>query len=109
MKSHESSIITLSDKLALKARKDIFEIMNNYPSTAEEKERSLGLFLRGSLLARIFGTREIYEKIIDIPGSIIDVGTWRGQTAVICENLRAIFEPMHLNRRIIAFDTFYRI
>ena len=106
MKNHESSVITLSDKLALNARKEIFEIMNNYPSTDEEKERSLGLFLRGSLLARIFGTREIYEKIVNIPGSIIDVGTWRGQTAVICENLRAIFEPLHLNRRIIAFDTF---
>lgn len=106
MKNHESSVITLSDKLALNAREKIFEIMNNYPSTDEEKERSLGLFLRGSLMARIFGTREVYEKIVDIPGSIIDVGTWRGQTAVICENLRAIFEPLHLNRRIIAFDTF---
>jgi len=106
MKTHESSVITLSDKLALNARKEIFKIMNNYPSSDEEKERSLGLFLRGSLLARIFGTREVYERIVDIPGSIIDVGTWRGQTAVICENLRAIFEPLHLNRRIIAFDTF---
>ena len=34
------------------------------------------------------------------------MGTWRGQTAVICENLRSIFEPMNFNRRIIAFDTF---
>jgi len=56
MKTHESSVITLSDKLALNARKEIFKIMNNYPSSDEEKERSLGLFLRGSLLARIFGT-----------------------------------------------------
>jgi hypothetical protein len=106
MQKHESSIISLSDKNALNAREELFKIMNNYPSTDDEKERSLGLFIRGSLLARIFGIREVYEKIVSIPGSIIDLGTWRGQTAVICENMRAIFEPLHFNRRIIAFDTF---
>ena len=106
MKKHESSIISHSDQSALKAREELFKIMNNYPATNDEKERSLGLFLRGSLLARIFGIREVYEKIVHLPGAIIDLGTWRGQTAVICENLRAIFEPLHFNRRIIAFDTF---
>ncbi|MCA1977685.1 MAG: hypothetical protein LDL19_00460, partial [Thiobacillus sp.] len=39
-------------------------------------------------------------------GIVMDVGTWRGQTAVVCENLRAIFEPLHFNRRIVCFDTF---
>ena len=29
-----------------------------------------------------------------------------GQTAVICENLRAIYEPLNFNRRIFLFDTF---
>ena len=106
MQKHESSIISLSENNALLAREELFKIMKSYPSTDDEKERSLGLFLRGSLLARIFGIREIYEKIVQIPGSIIDLGTWRGQTAVICENLRAIFEPMNMNRRVIALDTF---
>lgn len=106
MKKHESSVLTLSDNFSLQARKDIFQLMNTYPSTDEEKERSLGLFLRGSLLARLFAIRELYELIVDKPGAIFDVGTWRGQTAVLCENLRAIFEPLHLNRRIVAFDTF---
>lgn len=106
MQKHESSIISLSDQESIKAREELFQIMNNYPSTDDEKERSLGLFLRGSLLARIFGIREVYEKIVNLPGCIIDLGTWRGQTAVVCENLRAIFEPLHFNRRIVAFDTF---
>jgi hypothetical protein len=80
--------------------------MNTYRATEDEKERSLGLFLRGSLLARILAITDIYKKIIDIPGAIFDVGTWRGQTAVVCENLRAIYEPLHFNRRIVCFDTF---
>lgn len=106
MKKHESSIISLSNSESIDARTRLFEIMNQYPASDDEKERSLGLFLRGSLLARIFGIREVYEKIVNLPGVVIDLGTWRGQTAVVCENLRAIFEPLHFNRRIIAFDTF---
>lgn len=106
MQEHESSKTTLSSSLSLKSREKLFELMNNYPSSDDEKERSLFLFIRGSLMARLFGVQEVYQKIINIPGCIIDVGTWRGQTAVMCENLRSIYETLNLNRRIIAFDTF---
>ncbi|HYD82302.1 MAG TPA: TylF/MycF/NovP-related O-methyltransferase [Paucimonas sp.] len=103
---HESAVMSYSSDQSIDARMEIFRLMNSYQATDEEKERSLGLFLRGSLLARIFAIADIYRKIVDIPGSILDVGTWRGQTAVVCENLRAIFEPLHFNRRIVCFDTF---
>jgi len=103
---HESTVMTYSDRESVKAREELFGLMKNYQATDEEFERSLGLFIRGSLLARFFAVREIYEQILDLPGMIFDLGTWRGQTAVLCENLRAIFEPMHFNRRIAAFDTF---
>ena len=106
VKAHESSVMTYSSSNSLDARMQIFNLMNAYQASEEEKERSLGLFLRGSLLARIFATADIYKQIVDIPGAVFDVGTWRGQTAVLCENFRAIFEPLHFNRRIICFDTF---
>jgi len=105
-KAHESTLISFSGADSLTARSEIFEAMKSYGATDGETERSLGLFLRGSLLARIFGIRELYEKIVQLPGIIVDLGTWRGQTAVVCENLRAIFEPLHFNRRIVCFDTF---
>lgn len=104
--SHESVKLTFSTQSSVEARSQLFELFKHYPASAEETERSMGLFLRGSLLARIFAVRELYEKIIMIPGIIVDLGTWRGQTAVLCENLRAILEPMHFNRRIVCFDTF---
>lgn len=105
-KGHESAVVSYSPPESLDARMEIFRLMNAYRATDEEKERSLGLFLRGSLLARIFAIADLYRRIVDIPGAIFDVGTWRGQTAVLCENLRAIFEPLHFNRRIVCFDTF---
>jgi hypothetical protein len=105
-KTHESAVVSYSTGESIDARMQIFRLMSAYQATDEEKERSLGLFLRGSLLARILAIADIYKRIVDIPGSIFDVGTWRGQTAVVCENLRAIFEPLHFNRRIYCFDTF---
>lgn len=105
-KSHESAVVSYSPSDSVDARMEIFRQMNAYQATDEEKERSLGLFLRGSLLARIFAIADIYKQIVDIPGAVFDIGTWRGQTAVVCENLRAIFEPLHFNRRIVCFDTF---
>jgi Macrocin-O-methyltransferase (TylF) len=103
---HESSVLSFSNQDSLDARHKLFHLLKSYPATEEETERSLGLFLRGSLLARIFATRELYEQIIDLPGIVVDIGTWRGQTAVLCENFRAIFEPLNFNRRIVCFDTF---
>lgn len=105
-KLHESAVLSYSTESAIDARKKIFAKMNSYDASEEEKERSLGLFLKSSLLARILAITDIYKQILNIPGAILDIGTWRGQTAVICENLRAIFEPLHFNRKIICFDTF---
>jgi len=105
-KTHESAVVTYSSDESVDARMQIFGLLNSYPASDAEKERSLGLFLRGSLLARILAIADIYKLIVDVPGTVFDVGTWRGQTAVLCENLRAIFEPLHFNRRIVCFDTF---
>jgi hypothetical protein len=104
--SHESTAVTYSSRQSVEARQEIFRRLKEYRATEEETERSLGLFVRGSLLARILAVRDIYVQIVDIPGNVLDIGTWRGQTAVLCENFRAIYEPLHLNRRIACFDTF---
>jgi len=103
---HESSIITYGTADQIEARRELWRVFQSYPGTPEETERSLGLFIRGSLLARLMAIQEIYQEILPLPGSIVDMGTWRGQTAVMCENLRAILEPFSFQRRIHAFDTF---
>jgi hypothetical protein len=105
-RDHESTTISFSSEESLVARTEIFQLMQTYNATEGEKERSLGLFLRGSLLARMLAIGELYQKILDMPGMVLDVGTWRGQTAVLCENFRAIYEPLNQNRRIACFDTF---
>lgn len=105
-KPHESGVLTYSSHESVTARAEIFRRLATYDATDEEKERSLGLFMRGSVLARILAIADLYQRIVDLPGIIMDIGTWRGHTAVLCENLRAIYEPLHFNRRIACFDTF---
>ena len=103
---HESVKLSYSPPEAVGVRSELFHLLRTYQASEEETERSLGLFLRGSLLARFFAISDLYRQIVGLPGCVLDVGTWRGQTAVLCENLRAIFEPLHFNRRVICFDTF---
>lgn len=104
--AYNQSAYTYSDASSINARDELFLSLKNYDAPPPEKERSLALFLRGSQLARILAVHEIYNKILGIPGCIMDFGTWRGSTAVLCENYRAIYEPLNFQRRIFAFDTF---
>ena len=76
---HESARLTYSSEDGIAARKEIFRLLGTYDATPEETERSLGLFLRGSLLARFLAVAGVYQRIVGIPGDILDVGTWRGQ------------------------------
>lgn len=98
--------VTQATPAQLDARDRLWEMFHSDIMTDPEKERNLGLFIRSSLLARIFAVAEIYREIVGLPGAIAEFGTWRGQNAVLFENFRAIYEPFNKQRRIFAFDTF---
>src|ERR1700736_4440216 len=67
---------------------------------------NLGLYTRSSLLVKFLVLHEIYKRVKDIPGALIEFGVWWGQNLVLFENLRAIHEPFNKQRRIVGFDTF---
>ena len=64
------------------------------------------LFMRTGLIAKLFFFKELYEIIESIPGSIVEIGSWFGQSSILFENIRAIIEPFNYSRKIISFDTF---
>ncbi len=103
---YDKEKFTFSSKEQIKARDDLYKEYENYSAPKDETERSISLFIRGSQLARIIAINEIYQHILPLPGCIMDIGTWRGSTAVLCENYRAIYEPLNFQRHIYAFDTF---
>lgn len=64
------------------------------------------LFVRTGLIAKLFFYKELYEIIESVPGSIVEVGSWFGQSSILFENIRAILEPFNYSRKIVSFDTF---
>ncbi|WP_010325265.1 TylF/MycF/NovP-related O-methyltransferase [Marinobacterium stanieri] len=104
--NYDPSVFTSSDIGQLQARDELFELYQSYQAPQNELERSLPLFMRASLLARVLAVQEVFLAGMKTPGCIMDFGTWRGMIPVLCENLRAVYEPMNTQRRIYAFDTF---
>jgi len=84
----------------------LYDLFAKRPMPDDQLLVNLGLYMRSSALAKILFVNELYELIIDIPGVIMEFGTWWGQNIILFENLRAIYETFNQNRRIIGFDTF---
>lgn len=64
------------------------------------------LFLKRQTLSRILFLDMIYQKIINVPGYILEFGVQWGASLGILMHLRGIYEPYNYSRRIIGFDTF---
>jgi hypothetical protein len=57
-------------------------------------------------LARFLCKYEIYQKIININGVVIECGVFNGSGLFTWAQLANIYEPTNYNRKIIGFDTF---
>lgn len=49
---------------------------------------------------------ELFKKVLDIPGAIIECGVYRGNLLMLYMHLSLILEPYAVNRSIVGFDTF---
>jgi hypothetical protein len=90
----------------LESRGILKNMFNSSPIGIDDKLFNLGLYTRSSLLVKYLVMNQIYERIIDIPGAVIEFGVWYGQNLVLLENLRSIHEPFNKQRKIVGFDTF---
>jgi len=104
--SGTSSEGTTADTSQLAFRKQLEKLFAESPLSREDLLFNLGLFTRSSLLVKFLVMNDIYERIKDIPGALMEFGVWWGQNLVLLENLRAIHEPFNKQRIIVGFDTF---
>jgi len=86
--------------------KRFIKLFRNTPIPDDEILMNLGLYLNSQNIARIIFFYEMYKKIVNTHGVIMEFGTRWGQTLAILSALRGIFEPFNRTRRIIGFDTF---
>jgi len=85
---------------------DFLELFNDSPIPEDEKLYHLGLFIKRQALTRILFLYELYKKILNIHGIIVEFGVRWGQDLALFESFRGMLEPFNHNSRIVGFDTF---
>jgi hypothetical protein len=88
------------------AKAMIGDLLSNSPLPKADLMHNLGLYMRGSYLAKILFLHEVYEHILGIPGVIMEFGTWWGANVALFHNLRSVLEPYNRDRTVIGFDSF---
>ena len=76
------------------------------PESWEKKMENFPKYVRKQNLTRFITLYEIFKKIIDVKGSIIECGVHQGFGLLTWAKLSSIIEPTNLTRRIYGFDTF---
>ncbi len=97
---------TTANQAQQNARKNLEDLFVSTSLPLADLLFNLGLFTRSSLLVKYLVMHEVYQRFVNLPGLIVEFGTWWGQNLVLLENLRAIHEPFNKQRHIIGFDTF---
>lgn len=74
--------------------------------TISDKLSNFARFVSRQDIALFLFKYELYKRILDVHGSILEFGVYRGGGSFTFAQLSAILEPYNYQRRIIGFDTF---
>jgi len=99
-------VLSGSSQPEIQKRTEFLEFLKNTPIPDSELLSNLGLYLNRQTLSRILFMHQLYEKIIDVHGVVIEFGVRWGQNLALFESFRGMYEPHNYNRKIIGFDTF---
>jgi hypothetical protein len=97
---------TLASLGELSARDDFHETFANCPIPPEELLGNLGLFLNRQTLSRLLALHELYQRIIDVQGVVVEFGCRWGQNLAMFSSFRGMHEPFNHTRKIVGFDSF---
>lgn len=96
----------LSSQKEMVNRDNFVELYKKCPLPDQERLENLPLFLKRQELSRVLFIQELYKRIIDVHGIIIEFGVRWGANLALFEGFRGIHEPFNYNRKIVGFDTF---
>ena len=99
-------IMNRSSNVELESRQRLLDLYKRCPIPENEIQHHLGLFVNRQLMARMLWMHEMYTKILNVPGVIMEFGVRWGQNLALFDSFRGIYEPYNYTRKIIGFDTF---
>ena len=83
------------EKLFAHTELTTFEMFRNFP-----------VFTPRYNLARFLAHYELFKRIVDVPGVIVDLGVYRGASTFTWAKLCEIFCPTDVRKMVFGFDTF---
>jgi len=105
-----SAIDQSNPKNYLEAEKKFFSQIEDYflssSGSFTEKVHAFPRFVPRQALSYFLARNEIYQKIINVHGSILDFGVYRGGSLFTWMQLSSIYEPYNHIRKIVGFDSF---
>ena len=87
-------------------RASLAALLQSSPIPPAELIENLGLYAPRQALSRLLFFHELYRRILDVHGVVLDFGCRYGQTLNLWQAFRGIYEPVNYARRIYGFDTF---
>lgn len=87
-------------------RRDFVQLFRECPIPDSELLANLGLFLNRQALSRILFMNELYQRIINVHGIVIEFGVRWGPNLALFESFRGMYEPYNYTRKVVGFDTF---
>lgn len=85
---------------------EIARIFSESADTVEQRLESFPRYVRRQHLTRFLALYELFKQVIEVKGSIVECGVWRGFGVMTWAKLSAILEPTNLTRRVYGFDSF---
>jgi len=94
----------------LESEKEYFYRIEEYWQQADgnysEKMHSLSRFVPRQALGYFLARNEIFKQVLDVHGSVLDFGIYRGGSFFTWLQLSATYEPYNHIRKVIGFDSF---
>jgi hypothetical protein len=76
------------------------------PLSTSTKLQAFVKYTRRQDLSRFLAKNELFKMQVDIPGIIVECGSFVGQGLLTFAQLSSIYEPFNHTRHVVAFDTF---
>ncbi len=106
MTEHTKPEALLRTEAEREAAKNYARVFEHCPDNIETKLHNFPKYIRRQDLTKLLSRYEIFKKILNTKGSIIECGVYRGFGIMAWANFSTILEPTNLTRRIYGFDTF---
>ena len=71
---------------------------------ASDVIKDLGTFTRRMYMSRVLGHFEIYKQIAHLPGDVVELGVYKGETLLNFAKFMEILNPGDRSKRVIGFD-----